>query len=623
MSRILNFQVAGFGSAGASPSRNVSAWEGEAPAEPRTRFVMVTLLLAFIAMVSPAHAETQFPGTDWKDEPSPLASPHAVSGGEISIYAHQYPQSFNYYLDNNVLSGELFGNMYETLLGIDGITAEYSPGLAKSWTISDDKKAFTFVIDERAKWSDGEPVTSADVIFTFNTILDPANLTGPHKVGLDNFEPPEALDERTVRFTAKEVHWRNLGIAGGLTILPAHVMKGQDFNRLHFEFPVVSGPYKIGEVKEGQFLKMTRREDWWGRELGRNKHTANFDTLTYRFFADTENAFESFRRGSIDIFPVYMARLWANETTGPNYDRNWIIKQKIYNHNPIGFQGFAMNMRRPPYDDLRVRQALAYLLNREKMNETLMYNQYFMHRSYYEDLYDDANPCRNPLFAFDKEKARALLKEAGWEANPKTGKLEKDGKPMIVTFLTRDPSTDKFLAVYGEDLKDVGIELKIDRKDWAAWTKDMSEFNYDMTWAAWGAGLFKDPESMWHSREAERPSGNNITGFKNEQVDQIIEQQKSIFDVSERNALLRQLDAIVAQEVPYVLLWNLNYTRLLYWNKFGTPPQVLSKYGDERSAYSLWWYDEDAAADLEAAKSEERALPARPVEIRVEDTMAR
>jgi microcin C transport system substrate-binding protein len=582
---------------------------------------MVTLLLACIAMVSPAHAETQFPGADWKDEPSPLASPHAVSGGEISIYAHQYPQSFNYYLDNNVLSGELFGNMYETLLGIDGITAEYSPGLAKSWTISDDKKAFTFVIDERAKWSDGEPVTAADVIFTFNTILDPANLTGPHKVGLDNFEAPEALDERTVRFTAKEVHWRNLGIAGGLTILPAHVMKGQDFNRLHFEFPVVSGPYKIGEVKEGQFLKMTRREDWWGRELGRNKHTANFDTLTYRFFADTENAFESFRRGSIDIFPVYMARLWANETTGPNYDLNWIIKQKIYNHNPIGFQGFAMNMRRPPYDDLRVRQALAYLLNREKMNETLMYNQYFMHRSYYEDLYDDANPCGNPLFAFDKEKARALLKEAGWEANPKTGKLEKDGKPMVVTFLTRDPSTDKFLAVYGEDLKDVGIELKIDRKDWAAWTKDMSEFNYDMTWAAWGAGLFKDPESMWHSRDAERPSGNNITGFKNEKVDQIIEQQKSIFDVSERNALLRQLDAIVAQEVPYVLLWNLNYTRLLYWNKFGTPPQVLSKYGDERSAYSLWWYDEDAAADLEAAKSEERALPARPVEVRYDNSV--
>ncbi|MGA1530010.1 MAG: extracellular solute-binding protein, partial [Kiritimatiellia bacterium] len=460
----------------------------------------IFVLLAILPLL--AGAEETFPGPDWKDEPSPLASTFATPGGEVNVYAHQYPQSFNYYLDNNVLSGELFGNMFETLLSIDGITAEYVPALASAWTISDDKKVFTFTLDERAKWSDGEPVTAADVVFTYETILDPKNLTGPHKVGLEGFEKPEVLDERTVRFTAREVHWRNLGIAGGLTILPKHALEGKDFNREHFEFPVVSGAYRLGEVKEGQFVKMERREDWWARDLPRNQHTANFDMLVYRFFSDTENAFESFKRGMIDVFPVYMARIWVNETTGPAYDKNWIVKQKIYNQNPIGFQGFAMNMRREPYDDMRVRKALAYLLNREKMNTTIMYNQYFLHKSYYEDLYDDANPCSNPEFGFDKDKARELLAEAGWVANPETGLIEKDGKTFIITFLTRDPSSDKFLAIYGEDLKDVGITLKIDRKDWAAWTKDMGEFNYDMTWAAWGAGLFKDPESMWHSREA-------------------------------------------------------------------------------------------------------------------------
>ncbi|MGA1194718.1 MAG: extracellular solute-binding protein, partial [Kiritimatiellia bacterium] len=472
------------------------------------------VLLAMLPLL--AGAEETFPGPDWNDEPSPLASPFATPGGEVNVYAHQYPQSFNYYLDNNVLSGELFGNMFETLLSIDGITAEYVPALASAWTISDDKKVFTFTLDERAKWSDGEPVTAADVVFTYETILDPKNLTGPHKVGLEGFEKPEVLDERTVRFTAREVHWRNLGIAGGLTILPKHALEGKDFNREHFEFPVVSGAYRLGEVKEGQFVKMERREDWWARDLPRNQHTANFDMLVYRFFSDTENAFESFKRGMIDVFPVYMARIWVNETTGPAYDKNWIVKQKIYNQNPIGFQGFAMNMRREPYDDMRVRKALAYLLNREKMNTTIMYNQYFLHKSYYEDLYDEASTCPNPEFGFDKDKARELLAEAGWVANPETGLIEKDGKTFIITFLTRDPSSDKFLAIYGEDLKDVGITLKIDRKDWAAWTKDMGEFNYDMTWAAWGAGLFKDPESMWHSREAERSNGNNITGFKHD-----------------------------------------------------------------------------------------------------------
>ena len=144
----------------------------------------------------------------------------------------------------------------------------------------------------------------------------------------------------------------------------------------------------------------------------------------------------------------------------------------------------------------------------------------------------------------------------------------------------------------------------------------MEQFNFDMTWAAWGAGLFKDPESMWHSKEADRISGNNITGFRNADVDEMIERQKSIFDVQERNTIVREIDAIITREVPYVLLWNINYTRLLYWNKFGTPPQVLSKFGDERSAYSLWWYDEDAASDLAEAMEEDRALPARPVEVK-------
>ncbi|HMO51702.1 MAG TPA: extracellular solute-binding protein [Kiritimatiellia bacterium] len=576
-------------------------------------------LLVGALLAGPVLAETTFPGPEWKDEPSPLASPHAVPGGEVSIYAHQYPQSFNYYLDNNSFNADLFGSLYESLLSIDGITADYAPGLASSWTISDDKRVFTFTIDERAVWSDGTPITAHDVVFTFETIRDPKNLTGPHKVGLDTFDTPEALDDRTVRFTAREVHWRNLGTAGGLLILPKHVMEGKDFNRIQFEFPVVSGPYRIGEISEGRFVKLERRDDWWGRELPRNQNAGNFQTLTYRFFTDTENAFESFRRGLIDVFPVYMARIWVNESTGPRFDQNWIVKQKVYNYNPIGFQGFAMNMRRPPFDDLRVRQALAYLLNREKMNSTIMYNQYFMHRSYFEDLYDQEHPCENPEFPFDKDRARALLEEAGWIANPRTGKLEKDGRPFVITFLTRDPSADKFLAIYGEDLKDVGIELRIDRKDWAAWTKDMDEFNYDMTWAAWGSGLFKDPESMWHSREADRPSGNNITGFRSEAVDGLIEKQKSVFDVRERNAILREIDAIITRDVPYVLLWNINYRRLLYWNKFGTPPQVLSKFGDERSAYALWWYDEDAAADLQEAMAENRGLPARPVEVRFDD----
>jgi microcin C transport system substrate-binding protein len=117
---------------------------------------------------------------------------------------------------------------------------------------------------------------------------------------------------------------------------------------------------------------------------------------------------------------------------------------------------------------------------------------------------------------------------------------------------------------------------------------------------------------MWLSEEADRKSGNNITGFKNKTVDQLIEKQKTIFDIQQRNDIYRKIDQLIYQEYPYVLLWNIDYTRLLYWNKFGTPPTVLSKYGDESSALWYWWVDEDSAAELSDAIQMNTTLPPHP-----------
>ena len=252
-----------------------------------------------------------------------------------------------------------------------------------------------------------------------------------------------------------------------------------------------------------------------------------------------------------------------------------------------------------------------------------MYSQYFLHRSYFEDLYSDTRPCPNPIIELDKAKARELLKNAGWKVNPKTGFLEKNGQKFSFRFLSNDSSSDKFLAIYAENLKDVGIELIIDKKDWASWARDMEEYNYQMTWAAWSSGVFKDPETMWSSKEAERKGGNNITGFKNAKVDEWMEKQKGIFDMNERNEIFRQMDQIIYQAYPYVLLWNINYTRLLYWNKFGTPPTVLSKYGDESSALTYWWMDPDAQAALADAINMKMPLPPVPASVKFDEVFGK
>lgn len=573
------------------------------------------LCLFILCVAASAGAEERFPPPDWKDRPNPLASPYASVGGEISAFAGQYPKSLNYYLDNNVLSAEIFSAMYETLLTMNPITLEYEPGLASTWSISDDKKSFTFHLDPKARWSDGKPITAQDVQWTYAAIVDPKNLTGPHKVDMERFEPPELIDKHTIRFQAKDVHWKNLGAAGGFHILPKHVFEKKDFNKINFRFPVVSGPYQLGEIAEGMYICLNRRADWWNRQARRFKGTGNFQTIRFRFFAERENAFEAFKKQKIDLFPIYTSRIWINEAQGEKFEKHWIVKQKIYNHQPVGFQGFAMNLRRFPFKDRRVRKAMALLLDREKMNQTLMYGQYFLHRSYFEDLYSPETPCPNPKITLDKQKARELLKQAGWTVNPETGLLEKDGKTFSFKFLTRNAASEKFLAIYAEDLRDMGIELVIDKKDWAAWARDMDEFNYQMTWAAWSSGVFKDPEGMWSSAEAERKGGNNITGFKDETVDALIEKQKRIFDVQKRNRICRQIDRIVYAAYPYVLLWNINYTRLLYWNKFGTPQTVLSKYGDERSAYWYWWHDPDWEADLKNALDQNLPMMPRPPRI--------
>ena len=552
-------------------------------------------------------------------EPDPLADPCAVPGGRIRVFSGDTPKSLNYLLDNNSFSAQVFGLMYESLLSGTSLSPDHAPGLARAWTVSADGRTFTFEIDPAAQWSDGAPVTAEDVCWTFQSIVAPGSLAGAFKMELETFEAPVAINERTVRVTAKETHWRNLGAFGGLPILPKHVFATNDFNKIHFEFPVVSGPYRLGTLRENISLEMVRRPDWWAASRPQNLHTLNFDVIDFRFFAERENAFEAFRKGEIDIFPIYTARIWAQEITGERFDKNWIVRQAVHNHSPIGFQGFAMNLRRAPYDDVRVRRALAHLLDRPALNRTLMFNQYFLHKSYYEDLYDADHPCENPEYAYDPVEAARLLDEAGWAPDLKTGLRSKNGVPLVVRFLTHDSMTDRFLAVYREALRKAGVGLEVERKDVAAWFRDMDAYNFDMTWAAWGAGLYKDPESLWSSKEADRPSGNNITGFGDPRVDALIDAQRAEFDVGKRHEFCRQVDRILAEACPYVLLWNADSTRLLYWNRFGVPPTVLSKYGREDGALSYWWFDPDSDADLADAMATGRSLPRRPADVRFDD----
>ena len=560
-------------------------------------------------------AVTWFPAADWTEKSDPFASPYARRGGTIRIFGGQPPKSFNAYVDNNSYSAMVFDLMYGKLLGMDPRTTELVPALARKWAVSDDGRSFTFVLDGRATWSDGTPVTAADVKATFDAVMDPKSDTGPWKSTLAFFDSPEVIDVRTVRFRKKgdsPRDWRDILNCSAFWILPQKLLAGREFNKISFENVIVGGAYGITRAEPQVETELTRHGRWWCQDLPQYRGLYNFDRILVRYYADNENAFEALKKRKIDFYPVYTARLYEQGTKGPAFQRNWLLKRRVRNRAPIGFQGFAMNMRRPPFDDVRVRRAMAALLDRETMNRTMMNSAYFLLKSYYTDLYDKDHPCGNEMHVYDPAKAARLLKEAGWKRDPADGLLKKGGKAFAFSFLSRSSSEDKFLVLFDHELRKQGIAMSIVRKDFASWMRDMDAFAYDMTWAAWGAGLVKYPEIAWSGAEADRKGSNNVTGFRSAEVDRLIAEEKGFSHAADRLDAYRRIDALIAAEVPYVLLWQTDSTRLVYWNKFGMPQTVLSPVEREESALSYWWYDADRAEELERAVSQGGFLPAVP-----------
>ena len=553
------------------------------------------------------------PATNWVDKVDPVADVHARKGGTVRFNGAQPPKSFNAYIDNNTYTKMMFDLMYENLIGVDTETLDFVPGLARRWAVSEDGNEFVFELDERAHWSDGEPVTADDVKWTFDAVMDPKSDTGVWKGILGAFKSPVVEGPRRIRFEKKNAtakDWRDLLNCGTFYILPRHAFEGRDFNALDFLNAPVGGAYRITRVAEQVETEYSRVDTWWKRDFPSCRNVCNFDHLVVHYYISNENAFDALKKGLIDVYPCYTARIMAEETKGEKFERNWILKRSVQNHNPIGFQGFAMNMRRKPFDDLRVRKAMSMLVDREMMNATMMSNAYFLMNSFFTDLYDAGHPCTNETYRFDVEGAKRLLAEAGY------------GDGFEFTFLSRSASEDKYLAVFNYALECCNIKMHIRRKDFAAWMRDMDSFNFEMTWASYGQSLFRTPEIMWRSSEADRKGSNNAVGFKSEAVDRLLDAEKLMETEGEREEAYRQIDALLTAQCPYAFLWQANTTRLLYWNKFGMPKSVLGKYNDEDCIMYYWWYDDDKAAELESAVRDHTNLPNVPFRVSFDEVMA-
>ena len=554
---------------------------------------------------------------DTLGEPDPIANTEAVPGGTYLAWSGGFPKSLNMWLDYNSFSAEVMGLLFERLVALHSTKDEPVGVLARSWETSPDGKTFTFHLDPRARWSDGKPVIARDVQFYYDVMMNPKNMTPVFRVGLKRFDRPQIVDDQTLRVTAHEAHWANFWEAADLAAFPSHVWESKDFNQIHFDFPVTSGPYAVEEIKKERYVTLKRREDWWGRAKPYNRHKYNFDRVKYRFMEDQNKALEAFRKGDFDVFPVYTASIWSEKTRFDEVKKGWVARHRVYNREPKGFQGFALNLRRGIFQDERVRRALCHLFNRKLMNDKLMYNEYFLLNSFYPDLYPgNVNPDV-PLCEYDPEKARTLLGEAGWNAGP-DGVLMMDGARFEIVFSTSMVDL-RHHNVYLEDLKKVGIAARIEQMSQSTLSRNIDRHDFDIFWTAWGASRLRDPEPIWHSSGADQNASSNYPGIMDPAVDSLIQVQKTEMNLGRRNDLLRRLDARLMEIQPYVLMWQIDHSRLLYWQKFGTPKDILDKFGREEGVIPYWFMDPAKEKALRDAREKNTSMAADTGDVRYSD----
>lgn len=526
-----------------------------------------------------------------------IGDPRAVRGGTLREYQLDFPGSmriygpavtaFNFYY--------IQSTVYENLLGLHPTTLDYIPALATHWQISPDKLTFRFRIDPNARFSNGEPVTAHDVVASFKFLMD-KGLQERGQILFRTFETPVVESKYIVRVHAMDLNWQNfMHFATQVPVFPSSILNKVDgasyLKEYNFKVIPGSGPYTLNEndIVKGKSITIRRRKDYWGEQQRRNVGTNNFDELRETVVRDQNLVLQMFKKGDLDYYYVNVSREWIQEFNFDRVQRGLIQKRKIFNDAPAAIQGIAINTRRPPFDDIRVRQALNYLLNRQLLIEKLFFNEYIPLNSYFADsVYENKSDPKNE---YNPQKALALLADAGWKARDAQGRLIKNGQPFTMEVLYASQGAERWLTVYQEDLKKIGITLNLRLVSYETQVSLMYERKFDLLDTGWIVPPFPDPDTEYRSSLADVPNSNNVTGFKDPKVDDLLDRYNKEFDLQKRIAMIQELDGILTNSYQYVLEWDAPFKRIAYSYRLGYPEGYLTRIGDYFDILGLWWID--------------------------------
>lgn len=571
-------------------------------------------------------------------------NPDAPKGGRIRLVSSSGRRTFDHF-NPFILDGDgapQAGLLFDSLMARSGDEPDAMYGLvAHSVSMPPDRSYVIFYMRPEARFSDGSPVTAADVVWSFEQMK---TKSAPwFRVSLGQVAKAEALDGLTVRFDFEErAVKRDLpNLVAGLPIFSKADFGDHPFEVARSQPPIGSGPYKIGDYAFGRDYTLQRRPDYWAADLPVSVGQNNFDVIHILYFSDRDVDFDAFKAGSYDFIEEFTSARWAREYDFPAIQRGWVKKEKIPDGRTSGTQGWWINTRREKFKDPRVRQAIGLAYDFETANRQYFYGIYARTDSFFENsvmqaegpptpgelallepLRDDIPPLlraqvfgpayRPAVNSGDGEaranllRARALLEQAGWTVQD--GVLKNaEGEVFEIEFL-QQPSLAfrKIIRSFMLNLEVLGFRTRLRMIDPAAYEYRMKLFDFDLTVSR--IGLPDTPgvglRSNLHSSQAKAKGGRNLAGVRSKAIDALLEAIQRAEDRESLVTAARALDRVFLAGHYWVPNWFKGSHAIAYWDRFGKPMDLgIDKPRYERGVLSTWWYDAEKAAALDAKMS--------------------
>ena len=546
------------------------------------------------------------------------SNPNAPKGGSFRQASIGSFNSLNpFIVKGNAAAG--ITRIYDTLLqqSSDEPFSLY-PLIASQVKVADDFSSVSFLINSKAKFHDGTPITAHDVKFSFDLLIEKGTPTyRSYYSGIDNVVVDSLLQ---VTFHFKEKENRELPlIVGQISILPEHFWKNKDFTKSGLVVPIGSGPYKIKEFDAGKQITYERIKDYWAKDLPVNKGRHNFDQIIIDYYRDDAVAFEAFKSGAFDYRYETSSKRWSTGYVGKQFEQGKILKEMINNKSPQGMQAFWFNLRKDKFKNPKVREAISLLFDFEWANKNLFYGAYTRSNSFFSGselstnkiitkaerkiLSSYKNQLSTAVFEPLKEnitlgdgnmrkqmrQAVKLLAEAGYEL--KNSKMQnQQGEQLSFEFLLRSKLFERIVHPFRRNLQRIGIKTNIRLVDISQFIHRLNNFDFDMVALGKAQSISPGNEqaSYWGCDAVNEIGTSNWAGVCSPVIDSLTKQLIQAHSREKVVNITKALDRVLLSQHFAIPQWYLPAYRIAYWDKLSHPK--VTPYYD--LGLDTWWSKE-------------------------------